>query len=75
MLRRGKQDDKYVRPSTKSKVLSPFKQHRSTNHLFNLANDNGEKNNLKEKEQLKFLKLKGLMNDWEKTVLPPIPLN
>ena len=44
-------------------------------YLFNLANDNGEKNNLKEKEQLKFLKLKGLMNDWEKTVLPPIPLN
>ena len=44
-------------------------------YLFNLANDNGEKNNLKEKEQEKFLKLKGFMNDWEKTVLPPIPLN
>ena len=44
-------------------------------YLFNLANDNGEKNNLKEKEQSKFLTLKGLMTNWEKTVLPPIPLN
>jgi arylsulfatase A-like enzyme len=43
-------------------------------YLFNLANDQGEKNNLKEKQQKIFMELKNKYAAWEKTILPPIPL-
>jgi hypothetical protein len=44
-------------------------------YLFNLANDQGEKNDLKENQQKIFIELKSKYAAWEKTVLPPIPLN
>ncbi len=43
-------------------------------YLFNLKNDSGENENLKEKETIIFVRLKQKYADWEKTVLPPIPL-
>lgn len=43
-------------------------------YLFNLAADQQEKNNLKEKHPDIFDKLKKMYADWEKTVLPPTPL-
>ena len=42
--------------------------------LFNLKTDQGEKNNLKEKQPAVFQKLKKAYANWEKTVLEPIPL-
>lgn len=44
-------------------------------YLFNLADDPGEKKDLKEKHQSIFNRLKNMYADWEKTVLQPIPLN
>lgn len=43
-------------------------------YLFNLDNDPGEKNNLKETQQTIFNQLKMKYDNWEKTVLQPIPL-
>jgi len=43
-------------------------------YLFDLDTDPGEKNDLKEKEELIFEKLKEKYQAWEKTVLQPIPL-
>lgn len=43
-------------------------------YLFNLKKDPAEKQNLKEKEKIIFERLKQKYADWEKTVLPPIPL-
>jgi arylsulfatase A-like enzyme len=43
-------------------------------YLFNLASDQQEKNNLKEKRTDIFDKLKKMYAAWEKTVLQPIPL-
>lgn len=43
-------------------------------YLFNLADDQGEKNDLKAREPAILVKLKNRYADWEKTVLKPIPL-
>ena len=43
-------------------------------YLFNIAKDPGEKNNLKEKETAIFDALKKKYEQWESTVLKPIPL-
>jgi len=43
-------------------------------YLFDLSKDPGEKNDLKEKEKQIFEKLKKKYNEWEKTVLEPVPL-
>jgi arylsulfatase A-like enzyme len=43
-------------------------------YLFDLATDQAEKNNMKEKNPEIFTKLKTRYVDWEKTVLKPIPL-
>jgi len=43
-------------------------------YLFNIAKDPGEKNNLKEKETVIFDGLKKKYEQWETTVLKPIPL-
>jgi arylsulfatase A-like enzyme len=43
-------------------------------YLFNLAADQQEKTNLREKHPDIFSRLKKKYTDWEKTVLPPIPL-
>lgn len=43
-------------------------------YLFDLSNDQEEKNNLKQKEEKKFNELKEKFNAWEKTVLKPVPL-
>ncbi|MCD9017984.1 sulfatase-like hydrolase/transferase [Parachryseolinea silvisoli] len=43
-------------------------------YLFNIVNDQQEKNNLREKHPDIFDKLKKKHADWEKTVLQPIPL-
>ncbi|MGZ5221108.1 MAG: hypothetical protein ACXWC7_13560, partial [Chitinophagaceae bacterium] len=44
-------------------------------YLFDLLADAGEKNDLKEKEQIVFERLKQKYSDWEKTVLEPVALN
>jgi len=43
-------------------------------YLFNLVSDPGEKNDVKSKEEIVFNRLKKKYADWEKTVLPPLPL-
>lgn len=43
-------------------------------YLFDLTNDTGEKNDLKEKHKSTFEKLKQKYSDWEKTVLEPVAL-
>ena len=43
-------------------------------YLFNIVNDPGEKNNLKEIETAIFDRLKKKYEQWESTVLKPIPL-
>jgi arylsulfatase A-like enzyme len=43
-------------------------------YLFNIVNDQQEKNNLREKHPDIFDKLKKMYTDWETTVLQPIPL-
>lgn len=43
-------------------------------HLFNLANDQGEKSDLKENNADTFKRLGALYSKWEKTVLTPVPL-
>ncbi len=42
--------------------------------LFNLLNDPGERNDLKEKNPALFLHLKDKYREWEKQVLPPVEL-
>ena len=44
-------------------------------YLFNLTNDQQEKNDLKEKNAAMFSKLKEKYAAWEKTVLQPLPLS
>ena len=51
-----------------------YLQDEKGEYLFNLVADPGEKNDLKEKEQVIFARLKKEYADWEKTVLQPIPL-
>lgn len=51
-----------------------YLQDENGEYLFNLATDQQEKNNLKEKEQAVFNRLKNQYAQWEKTVLLPIPL-
>lgn len=43
-------------------------------YLFDLAKDPGEKNDLKAKNRKIFAKLKRKFSQWEKTILPPVPL-
>jgi hypothetical protein len=43
-------------------------------YLFDISKDGGEKNNLKEKEKEVFERLKNKYSEWEKNVLPPVPL-
>lgn len=43
-------------------------------YLFDLSVDQEEKNDLKTKQVKKFNRMKTKLNNWEKTVLPPIPL-
>lgn len=51
-----------------------YLQDESGEHLFDLANDEAEKNDLKEREPAVLARLKEMHARWEKTVLPPIPL-
>jgi arylsulfatase A-like enzyme len=51
-----------------------YLQDEKGEYLFNLVNDQAEKNNLKEKHPKIFAKLKEMHAAWEKTVLQPIPL-
>ena len=44
-------------------------------YLFDILKDPGEKNDLKDKEIKVFTRLKNKFQDWEKTVLQPIPLD
>lgn len=43
-------------------------------YLFDVSKDPGEKNDLKETEKKVFTRLKQKYNEWEKTVLEPVPL-
>jgi arylsulfatase A-like enzyme len=52
-----------------------YLQDEKGEYLFDLAKDPGEKNDLKEKENTIFEKLKQKFSDWEKTVLTPVPLS
>ncbi len=51
-----------------------YLQDEKGEYLFNLVNDQQEKNNLREKHSDVFNKLKKMYADWEKTVPPPTPL-
>ena len=51
-----------------------YLQNEQGEYLFNLIQDPGEKNNLKEKFSDEFEKLKKKYEDWEKSVLTPVPL-
>ena len=51
-----------------------YLQDEQGEYLFNLLADPGEKNDLKEKEQIIFTRLKKKYADWERTVLQPVPL-
>lgn len=51
-----------------------YLQDEQGEYLFNLISDPGEKNDVKEKEETIFNRLKKKYADWEKTVLRPIPL-
>lgn len=51
-----------------------YLQDEKGEHLFNLGNDQQEKNNLREKHPDIFGKLKKMYAEWEKTVLEPVPL-
>ena len=44
-------------------------------YLFDILKDPGEKNDLKDKQIKVFTRLKNKFQDWEKTVLQPIPLD
>ncbi|MEJ7646083.1 MAG: sulfatase-like hydrolase/transferase [Chryseolinea sp.] len=52
-----------------------YLQDEKGEYLFNLANDQQEKSNLKETNDVVFLKLKEKYAAWEKTVLEPVPLS
>ncbi len=47
---------------------------KGNEYLFDLSNDPGEQNNLKDQQQDIFNKLKKKYGEWEKTVLKPVPL-
>lgn len=51
-----------------------FIQDEKGEHLFNIATDQAEKNNLKDTNKDVADKLRKLLTDWEKAVLKPIPL-
>lgn len=51
-----------------------YLQDEKGEYLFNLATDEGEKNDLKATEEIIFNRLKKKYAEWEKTVLLPIPL-
>jgi arylsulfatase A-like enzyme len=51
-----------------------YLQDENGEYLFNVANDPGEQNDLKEQQKQVFEKLKKKLSDWEKTVLEPVPL-
>jgi arylsulfatase A-like enzyme len=51
-----------------------FQDEKRTEYLFNLRKDPSEKNNLKEKVPARFTALKHKYDQWETTVLKPIPL-
>jgi arylsulfatase A-like enzyme len=48
---------------------------KGNEYLFDLQNDPGEQNNLKDQQQDTFENLKNKYQQWEKTVLKPIPLD
>jgi arylsulfatase A-like enzyme len=51
-----------------------YLQDEKGEYLFDLSKDMAEKNNLKEKETAVFFSLKKKYQEWEATVLTPIPL-
>lgn len=51
-----------------------YLQDKNGEYLFDLNLDQGEKNNLKQKLPIKFKQLKKKYQEWEKTVLTPLPL-
>jgi len=51
-----------------------YLQNEKGEFLFDLTSDPGEKNNVKEKHADIFNSLKSKYEEWEKTVLKPIPL-
>jgi arylsulfatase A-like enzyme len=51
-----------------------FIQDENGEYLFNIANDQAEKNNLKDTNKSIADKLRKMLADWEKSVLKPIPL-
>lgn len=51
-----------------------LRDEKGEEYLFDLTADPSEKNNLKEKSPERLLQLKNKFIAWEKTVLPPLPL-
>ena len=56
-----------------AETFSP-KMIKKGEYLFNVANDQTEKNNLKDSNKAMTDKLKKMLADWESSVLKPIPL-
>jgi arylsulfatase A-like enzyme len=52
-----------------------YLQDEKGEYLFNLSDDQAEKNNLKEKQQAIFERLKKKYAKWEQKVLAPVPLS
>jgi arylsulfatase A-like enzyme len=51
-----------------------FQDEKGNEYLFDLPEDPGEKNNLKDKQPDVFNRLKNEYSEWEETMLKPIPL-
>jgi arylsulfatase A-like enzyme len=67
-----------IHENTKHKAMRmgnwKYLQDEKGEYLFNLSLDPQEKNDLKAKEDKKFKTMKLKFTNWEKTVLPPVPL-
>jgi arylsulfatase A-like enzyme len=66
----------YQRTKQKAVRMGNWKylQDEKGEYLFDLVNDQAERNNLKEKHPKVFVRIKKMHTQWEKTVLQPIPL-
>lgn len=51
-----------------------YLQDEKGEYLFDISTDRAEKNNLRQREEKRFNKMKEQYSRWEKTVLKPIPL-
>jgi hypothetical protein len=51
-----------------------YLQDEKGEYLFNVSTDQGEKSDLRVSQPRKFALLKAMFSEWEKSMLPPVPL-